>query len=180
MKHREHTRSIVVMGVSGSGKSTIGSLLARSLNSDFCDGDDLHPAENVARMAAGHPLGDSERLPWLRIVGERLESDRADGRTLVLACSALKHSYRDILHDHVPDTFFVYLDGPMHVVRERIGKRNHEFMPTSLLASQYASLEPLGQDERGVRVDIRQTPEQIVDQVMAVLDTALRDLSDRV
>lgn len=158
------------MGVSGSGKTTISRLLAENLSAEFCDGDDLHPRHNIVRMAAGHALDDAERLPWLRNVGKRLHAARAEEQTLVLACSALKHSYRDLLRNHVADVFFIHLDGPMNVVQERINGRNHEFMPASLLASQYASLEPLRSDERGVRVDVTQTPEQILTRIKAALD----------
>lgn len=167
-----HTRadglpeSIVVMGVSGSGKSTIGLLLAERLEVDFFDGDDLHPQDNVLRMAAGYPLGDEERVPWLHLVGQRLHSAHVAGHSLVMACSALKHSYRDILRGHAPSAFFVFLDGPAELVQERVLHRNHEFMPASLLASQFRSLEPLSPEENGIRIDINMTPEVAVELVL--------------
>lgn len=176
-RHPLRVRSIVVVGVSGSGKSTIGRLLAANIESEFCDGDDLHPRENVDLMAAGHPLGDLQRLPWLQIVGQRLKSTRAEGRSLVMACSALKHSYRDILRDHVADIFFVHLEGPMQIVQGRIEVRQHEFMPISLLTSQYEILEPLGEDEIGVRADIRQSPDQILTQVIDALRSSPKPAS---
>src|SRR5690606_33800564 len=109
------------------------------------------------------PLGDAERTPWLHAVGTRLDEVRTQERSLVMACSALKRTYRDLLRGHVADLFLVFLDGPMPVVHERISNRNHEFMPATLLASQYLSLEPLQEDERGLRVSITQTPQQMVD-----------------
>lgn len=166
MRHSERTHSVVVMGVSGSGKSTVGRLLADRSNSRFCDADDLHPTANIARMAAGHALGDAERMPWLRNVGETMARARDAGENLVMACSALKRSYRDMLREHVGDAFFVFLDGPLEIVHERMSARTHEFMPPSLLASQYASLEPLQGDELGMRVGITMTPEQIVDEFL--------------
>ncbi|GAA3739329.1 gluconokinase [Leifsonia bigeumensis] len=155
-------------------------MLARELDFTFCDADSLHPPENVERMAAGYPLGDVERWPWLEAVGRYLADSRTANRGTVMACSALKHSYRDALRRHVPDAFFVFLDGPMSVVHQRIDGRNHEFMPPTLLASQYLSLEPLAEDERGIRVDIEESPVRIVDTVRsavaaAAIPPALRD-----
>jgi gluconokinase len=172
MGQAKEVRSIVVMGVSGSGKSAIGRLLAEAINSEFSDGDRLHSADNIARMSVGHALCDTERLPWLHAVGQRLEGAVSRHQDSVVACSALKRIYRDILREHVPDIFFVFLDGPLEVVHERVIARNHEFMPPSLLSSQFASLEPLEGDERGIRIDIRLEPEEIVSQI----ETELRRL----
>ena len=153
------------MGVSGSGKSTVGKLLAEHIGSDFVEGDHMHSSENIARMAAGHPLDDADRLPWLNSIGEYLTAARANGRGAVIACSALKRSYRNILREHEGDLFIVFLDGSSDLVQERIAGRNHEFMPPSLLTSQYSSLEALDADESGVRVDIRLPPTQIVKHI---------------
>lgn len=168
----EQIVSIVVMGVSGAGKSTVGNMLASQLGFTFCDADGLHPPENVERMASGHPLGDTDRWPWLEAVGQYLADSRKVHRGTVMACSALKHSYRDVLRNHVPDVFFVFLDGPMSIVRDRINDRNHEFMPATLLASQYASLEPLSEAERGIRIDIAETPARIVSAVTSAMAAA--------
>jgi gluconokinase len=169
MQPLSNSRLIVTMGVSGSGKSTVGRLLAENLGSAFTEGDGLHSDDNISLMAAGHALNDSDRLPWLRAVGEHLASfhDRDEG--VVVACSALKKSYREVLREYVPGVFFIFLDGPLDVVQKRIAKRCHEFMPPSLLASQFESLEPLDADENGIRVDIRLSPNDIVAKIKAEL-----------
>lgn len=158
--------SIVVMGVSGSGKTTISNLLASRLNLLLRDGDQLHSAENIAIMSAGRALNDSNRLPWLESVGELLQSAYGQGESSIVACSALKRAYRDVLRTFVPGIFFIFLDGTLETVQERILGRNHEFMPPSLLVSQFADLEGLELDESGMRVDIRLTPEEIVNQIL--------------
>ncbi|WP_349236229.1 gluconokinase [Cryobacterium sp. BB307] len=161
---------IVVMGVQGSGKSTIGTLLARRLGVRFIDGDRLHPDENIVRMAAGVPLTDEQRRPWLQEVGRVLADGSSSG--IVAACSALKREYRDLLRESAPDLFVVDAEGPMELVEARIMVREHEFMPHELLSSQYAILEPLAADETGVVVDISRAPAEIVDDVVATLAAA--------
>ncbi|MDN6625395.1 MAG: gluconokinase, partial [Acidipropionibacterium jensenii] len=134
---------VVVMGVSGSGKSALGTRLAARLDLAFVDGDDLHPARNIAKMAAGHPLDDADREPWLQIIGRWLEDHRDRGG--VVACSALRRSYRDL-------------------IVERVAARSHHFMPASLVDSQFATLEPLGPDEAGTTLDIARTiPDLVVE-----------------
>jgi carbohydrate kinase (thermoresistant glucokinase family) len=157
--------SIVVMGVQGVGKTTIGTLLAARLGVPFIDGDRLHPARNVELMASGHPLSDEDREPWLRRVGETLAAHRATGG-LVIVCSALRRRYRDTLRGFDPEAFFVEPYGPIELVARRIGGRTHEYMPPALLQSQYDTLEPLADDERGMRVSVEPTPEVIVEQVL--------------
>jgi gluconokinase len=164
---------MIVMGVSGSGKSTIGQALATALGLDFIDGDDLHPRANKEKMAAGHPLNDEDRAPWLEIIAERIGSELADGNPIVVACSALKRRYRTQLTSHAPGTVFVHLSGQRGIVAERQSHRNHEYMPNSLLDSQYATLEPLESDERAIVVDLAQTP----DEMVRFITTKLTDLT---
>ena len=158
--------SIVVMGVQGVGKSTIGAMLAARLGVAFVDGDALHPARNVELMASGMPLSDDDRVPWLAAIGSTVV-DRASDGGVVVACSALRRSYRDLLREHDPLIYFVEPWGPIELVRERIGARTHEYMPPALLQSQYDTLEPLAADENGIRVSVRASPEEIVAEVVS-------------
>jgi gluconokinase len=162
---RRDTQAIVVMGVAGAGKSTVGRLLAEALRAQFTDGDALHPAANIRRMAAAKPLRDSDRKPWLEAVGRTL-APGADRTTRVVACSALKRSYRDIIRVHVPDAFFVLLEGPLETIQSRVAARNHEFMPPSLLLSQFQTLERLQPDEHGMSADVQQSPAEIVESIL--------------
>jgi carbohydrate kinase (thermoresistant glucokinase family) len=147
---------IVVMGVSGCGKSSVGIALAEALGARFIDGDDLHPEANKAKMGAGIPLDDSDRGPWLDLVGEALTPNT------VIACSALKRAYRDRIRTAAPGTFFVHLDGSREILERRLGARSGHFMPATLLDSQLAILEPLGSDEASVVIDIDQPIAQII------------------
>jgi gluconokinase len=148
---------IVVMGVSGSGKSRVAKACSKRWGYVYIEADDLHSAEAIAKMASGHPLDDSDRLPWLRRVGELIREEQSIGRRTVTACSALKRAYRDILREYAPDAFFVMLDRPFDVVRARVESRHHSFMPAALLESQYEALEPLEPDESGIRIDLSST-----------------------
>jgi beta-N-acetylhexosaminidase len=159
-KHR-----IIVMGVSGCGKTTIGGLIARELGVPFLDGDSLHPVENVAKMAAGTPLTDDDRWPWLATVGAAL-ANAGDGG-LVLACSALRRSYRDAIRAQAPDTVFLHLHGSKEVLRARTEGRTGHFMPATLLDSQLATLEPLDADEAGIVVDIAAPVHQVLSAALA-------------
>ncbi|CAM3813295.1 gluconokinase [Smaragdicoccus niigatensis] len=155
---------IVVMGVSGSGKSTVGAALAQRLRVPFEDADDLHPAANIAKMSAGHPLDDDDRHPWLEKVGQWL-ADHPDGG--VMSCSALKRKYRDQLRRHCPDLEVLHLSGTPEVIAARQASRPGHFMPASLLASQFATLEPLDADEHGVVIDVDQSIDTIVEEYLS-------------
>ena len=152
---------VVVMGVSGCGKSTVGALLAQTLAAEFLDADEFHPPENVAKMAAGVPLTDADRRPWL----ERLNEQLKRRTNAVLACSALKESYRAILAAGL-DCRFVHLRGPIELIRARMEDRSHRYMPASLLESQFATLEP---PAGAIEVDIAHSPARCVEAIAAAL-----------
>ena len=151
---------IVVMGVSGSGKSTVGAALAQRLRVPFADADDFHPPANIEKMTAGHALNDDDRYPWLEAIGHWLAERCVDGG--VMSCSALKRAYREQLRRHCPEVEFLHLEGTPEVIGRRQASRPGHFMPASLLVSQFETLEPLGDDERGVRIDVDQSIDAIV------------------
>jgi gluconokinase len=155
---------IVVMGVSGSGKSTVGAALAQRLGVPFADADDFHPPANIAKMTAGQPLDDDDRYPWLEAIGEWLARHPHGG---VMSASALKRKYRDQLRRRSPATEFVHLSGSPEVIAARQASRPGHFMPASLMASQFATLEPLQSDERGVTIDVGQDIDSIVSTYLA-------------
>lgn len=155
---------VVVMGVTGSGKSTVGTALAARLGVPFADADDFHSPRNVAKMRAGTPLDDVDRLPWLRSISEWLGQQRETGA--VVTCSALKRLYRDVLREAAPDLTFLHLDGDKEVVRGRVAGRAGHFMPESLVQSQFDALEPLGEDERGLVVPLDLPVSEIVDRFL--------------
>ena len=161
----------VVMGVAGSGKSLIGSALAHALGVEFVEGDDHHPAENVARMAAGIPLTDEDRVGWLRSIAGRIREARADGVGLVVACSALRRRYRDFLRTEsgVADLRFVLLRGERSLIADRLTSRRGHFMPPSLLESQLDALEEPASDEDAWVCDVSRTPDEIVDSLVALV-----------
>lgn len=167
---------VVVMGVSGSGKSTVGAALAQRMRVPFADADDFHPAANIAKMSAGHALDDDDRYPWLESIGEWLAKHHDGG---VMSCSALKHKYRDQLRQHCPDVVFLFLSGSAEVIRRRQASRPGHFMPAALLDSQFATLEPLGPDEAGVAIDVDQSIDDIVDEYVAQSDTATTEEENR-
>lgn len=160
---------VVVMGVSGSGKTTIGALVAHELDVEFMDGDSLHPIENVRKMASGTPLTDEDRWPWLERVGRELDEHGARGLGLVIACSALKRAYRERIRSQVPDVLFLHLDGSLEVLTQRLEGRSGHFMPRSLLESQLATLEPLQGDENGFRLSIDQPLADMVTEAVQKL-----------
>ena len=155
---------IVVMGVSGSGKSTVGAALAQRLRVPFADADDFHPEANVAKMSAGHALNDEDRHPWLDAIGDWLANHCGEGG--VMSCSALKRKYRDQLRKHCPQVRFLHLSGSPEVIGRRQASRPGHFMPASLLASQFDTLEPLEADEHGVVVDVDQDIDAVVENYL--------------
>ena len=164
--------SLVVMGVSGSGKSRVGRPLAGRLGATFLEGDDFHPPANIARMSAGIALTDADRAGWLDAIALRLREARERGQAVVVTCSALKRRYRDVLRAADPQLVFVYLHGERALIDQRIHSRHDHFMPASLLDSQSRDLQPPGADERVIGCDIRLTPGAIVEQVLAELADA--------
>lgn len=158
--------AVVVMGVSGSGKTTVAELLARRLGWTEAEADDFHPPANVAKMHDGIPLTDADRLPWLESLRDWISA--APG-SVIITCSALKRSYRDLLRTADADVRFLHLDGDPAVIRRRMTARRDHFMPPALLDSQLATLEPLQPEEPGVLVDIDQSTEQIADQAVRAL-----------
>lgn len=169
------TPQIVVMGVSGSGKSTVGSALAAAMGVPFIDGDSLHSPSNIAKMAAGTPLTDEDRWPWLAEVGRVLHDSGQSGAGSVVACSALRRSYRDAILAVAPDAIFVYLTGDRDVLARRMSGRSDHFMPTTLLDSQIDTLEPPLSDESAVHVDIDQPVAGIVESAQARIESVLGD-----
>jgi carbohydrate kinase (thermoresistant glucokinase family) len=162
---------VVVMGVSGCGKSTLGHVLAGRLAVPFVEGDDLHSGANVAKMAAGQPLTDEDRGGWLQALSERLQQSVNQEQGLVVACSALKKIYRDVLRQGAPDVLFVHLQGSPEVLTQRLQQRTGHYMPATLLQSQLAILEPLTTSESALTLDMRMPAEQQCQQVMQHLQT---------
>jgi carbohydrate kinase (thermoresistant glucokinase family) len=156
---------VVVMGVSGSGKTTVASLLAEALGWHFQEGDKLHPPENVEKMSAGIPLTDADRLPWLRKIAETIDDWRSRGESGVITCSALKRSYRNIITGDRPDVRLVYLKGSPDLNRQRMAQRHGHFMPPALLDSQFSILEEPSPDENPIVVDISGQPEEIAREI---------------
>jgi gluconokinase len=156
----------VVMGVCGCGKSTVGLKLADAHGVAYIEGDVFHPPANVAKMSAGQPLTDDDRVDWLRALKAQIGAARGGNVGLVLSCSALKRRYRDLLREADPALRFAHLHGPRELIAERLAARHDHFMPPLLLDSQLAALEPLERDEEGIYLDIRQAPAQLVLQIL--------------
>ena len=156
---------IVVMGVSATGKTSVGEQLADELGCEFIEGDSLHPEANIDKMTRGVPLTDEDRWPWLKAIAELVARRDAEGTSTVVTCSALKRSYRDVLGDAAP-TFFVHLHAPFEVLQDRMQLRTKHFMPTSLLRSQFDTLEELGDDEPGAVVDVTPPIDVVVEEAV--------------
>jgi gluconokinase len=159
---------LVVMGVAGTGKSTVAGMLAKHLNWELQEGDDLHPPQNVAKMSAGIPLDDDDRWPWLDAIAAWIRNKAERGEPGLVTCSALKRSYRDRLRG--PNVVFVFLNGPPEVIEARMARRQHHYMPLSLLHSQLATLEPPTSDENVLTINLADTPEEEVAEVLHVLE----------
>jgi carbohydrate kinase (thermoresistant glucokinase family) len=160
----------VVMGVSGSGKTTVSVLLAAALRCQFQEGDDLHPAENVEKMQSGTPLTDADRLPWLRKIAREIDAWRARHESGVLTCSALKRSYRDIIIDGRSDVTLVYLRGSYDLIHRRLTARHGHFMPATLLDSQFATLQEPTPDEHPIIVDVGSRPAEVAAEILHQLE----------
>jgi carbohydrate kinase (thermoresistant glucokinase family) len=156
-------KAIVVMGVSGSGKTTVARLLAGRLGWAFAEADEFHSPANVAKMRAGVALNDDDRRPWLAAIADRIDSAREANEPIVVTCSALKRRYRDILVASRPDVALVYLKGDYDTIAQRMAARPHHYMPVSLLKSQFEALEEPAADEHAIVLDIRRSPEELVD-----------------
>jgi carbohydrate kinase (thermoresistant glucokinase family) len=162
--------SVVVMGVSGSGKTTVAAMLAGRLDVHFLEGDDLHPPANVEKMRGGTPLTDEDRWPWLRAIAKRIDEWRAAGEGGVVTCSALKRAYREVIVGERPEVTLVYLKGSRELIQRRLAQRHEHFMPAALLDSQFKTLEEPGPDEHPIVVDVALTPVEIVAAIVRELE----------
>jgi gluconokinase len=162
-------QQVVVMGVSGVGKTTVAKGLATILGWTFAEGDAFHPEANVEKMASGRPLTDDDRWPWLRSIGDWMSAEIAAGRSAVVTCSALRRVYRDVLREGRPEVVFCHLTADPELTGERMSRRADHYMPASLLPSQLATLEPLEPDEPGVVVSVEGDPPDVVGRALAAL-----------
>lgn len=169
MSDRSPATCVVVMGVSGVGKSTTAELIADALGWPLAEADDFHPRANIDKMSAGLPLTDADRAPWLRAIRDWISERSAAGVSVVVTCSALKRSYRDVLREADARVRFVFLHTTEHVVLDRLSKRSGHFMPPTLLGSQFADLQPLGPDEDGVAIDPADAPQSVAATAIARL-----------
>jgi gluconokinase len=171
MPSQEHPQHVVVMGVSGVGKTTIATKLASRVGYEFAEADDFHPQGNIDKMSAGVPLNDEDRAPWLRALADWMRQRYDEGQSTVMACSALRRRYRDILREGAPDAFFVHLVGDQALLLGRMDHRKH-FMPSALLQSQFDTLEPLEDDENGIVLDVADPPESLVERAVEAVEGA--------
>ena len=166
---------VVVMGVSGCGKTTVAALLAARLGWRYREGDDLHPKENVEKMRGGTPLTDTDRWPWLQAIAREIDLRRSEGQSGVVTCSALKRSYRDIIIGGRADVALVYLKGSQDLIGRRMAARHEHFMPAALLVSQFATLQEPTPDERPIVVDVGGAPGEIADRIAHELEFRCRE-----
>jgi gluconokinase len=164
---KNHPQSVVLMGVAGSGKTAVGMQVARKLDWIFLDADDFHPPANIEKMKHGIPLNDQDRAPWLQRLHDELQHQMADRHSVILACSALKESYRDVLRDEVSPPTFVYLDVDLETIRDRLQHRSAHFFPKELMESQFAALE---KPKDAIIIDARKPLEAVVDDVLLALE----------
>lgn len=157
---------IVVMGVSGSGKTTVAAMLAGALGAGFLEGDDVHPPANVEKMRSGSPLTDADRWPWLQTIARQVDRWRERGERGVVACSALKRAYRDILVGDRPEVGLVYLRGAPDLIQRRLAARHEHFMPAGLLSSQFSTLQEPAPEEDAIIVDVDRSPADIVADIV--------------
>lgn len=165
-KAPDWTTAIIVMGVSGAGKSTVASRLADRLRRPLVEGDSLHPPSNIEKMSRGTPLGDDDRLPWLKAIASRIDEARKAQRPIIVTCSALKRSYRETLEDGHDDVGFVYLRGAKELIAQRLAARTNHFMPPGLLDSQFAALQEPAADEPSIAITIDAPPDEIVNAIV--------------
>ena len=165
----QRVRQVIVMGVSGVGKTTIAKGISTLTGWTFAEGDAFHPPANVAKMHEGRPLTDEDRWPWLRLIGDWMSAEIAEGRSAVVTCSALRRSYRDLLREGRPEVEFCHLAAESDLVSDRLEHRDGHFMPSSLLPSQYATLEPLDADEPGVTVSVEGAVPDVLARAVAAL-----------
>lgn len=167
-------RVVVVMGVSGTGKSTVGSQLAAELGVPYAEADDFHPPANIEKMSAGIALDDADREPWLDAIGAwaRTRTEQGPGLQGVVSCSALKRSYRNRLRAAAHGLYFLHLNGDRDLIADRLAQRRDHFMPGALLDSQFATLQPLQADEAGAELDVAATPETLVAEAAGALRAA--------
>lgn len=169
MSTKAKPRQLVFMGVCGSGKTTVAGIVADRLGLTVAEADDFHSEHNVAKMASGQPLTDEDRQPWLESIRNWMVDHAEKGEIGIITCSALKRSYRDILRECPAPVIFIHLDGERELISRRLAARSDHFMPPALLDSQLETLEPLGEDENGVVLEITNTPQQLADEIMDIL-----------
>jgi gluconokinase len=166
---RQRLTTVILMGIAGSGKSSVTGALLTRLGWPALEGDALHPPANVAKMAAGVPLTDADRAPWLDAIGDWISKREAERQSSLVTCSALRRTYRDVLRRGRPSVWFVHLVAPRDVLEARIERREGHFMPASMLDSQLTTLEPLASDEPGTTLDASSSPDELAEQILGTL-----------